>query len=78
MSRGISKYIAAFQNFGKALIVLSPTSGVVSIASFTSIIGAPVGIASPSTSFSFAFSKTTEFYLKSMKYIKNSTQFATG
>ena len=39
------------------LIVLSGTSGGISIASFATVIGAPVGIASGS--FSFAFSITT-------------------
>ena len=35
-----------FDYIDQALTVLSATSGVVSIISFTSIIGAPVGIAS--------------------------------
>ena len=39
MNKGLSKYI------DKALIVLSATSAGVSIASFASVIGAPVGIA---------------------------------
>ena len=41
-----SKYVAVFYYIDQALIVLSATSGGVSIISFTSIIGAPVGIAS--------------------------------
>ena len=41
----------------KVLIVLSVTSGRVSICSFTSNIGAPVGIAS--ASFTLIFSLTT-------------------
>ena len=50
------KYTAAFNYFDKSL-VLSATSGGVSIASFASVIGAPVGLAS--ASFSFAFSMMT-------------------
>ena len=51
------KYIAAFDYFEKTLIVLSTSNGGVSIISFTSVIGAPVGIAS--ASFSLVFSLTT-------------------
>ena len=40
------KYVTAFDYIDKILIVLSATTGGVSIISFTSIIGAPVGIAS--------------------------------
>ena len=58
MSKKLRKYIAAFDYFDKTLIVLSATSGEISIISFTSVIGVPVGIAS--ASFSFAFSLTTE------------------
>ena len=52
-----SKYIAIFDYFGKTLIVLSATSGGISIISFASIIRAPVGIAS--SSFTLIFSLTT-------------------
>ena len=45
MSKGLSKYIAAFDYFDKAFIVLSATSAGVYIASFASFIGAPAGIA---------------------------------
>ena len=44
----VSKYVTAFDYIDKILIVLSATSGGVSIISFTSIAGAPVGIASAS------------------------------
>ena len=37
----LSKCIAALNYIGKILIVLSATSGVVSIISFASVIGAP-------------------------------------
>ena len=53
MSKKLSKYIAAFDYFDKNLIVLSATSGGISIISFASIIGAPVRIASASFSFVF-------------------------
>ena len=45
-SRKLNKYVAVFDYIGQALIVLSATSGAVSIISFTTIDGAPVGIAS--------------------------------
>ena len=41
----LSKYVAAFDYIDKILIVLSATTGGVSICSFTRIVGAPVGIA---------------------------------
>ena len=56
MSKRLSKYFASFDCFDKPLIVLSVTSGSLSIASFTTVIGAPVGITSPR--FSSAFSMT--------------------
>ena len=51
--------------FDKSLIVLSATSGGVSYASFATIIGAPVGIAS--AVFSFEFSITTGIVKKLLK-----------
>ena len=51
------KYVTTFDYIDKILIVLSATSSGVSIISFTSIIGAPVGIAS--ASFTLIFSLTT-------------------
>ena len=56
-SKKLSKYVAVFDYIDKILIVLSATTGGVSIISFTSIIGAPVGIAS--ASFTLIFSLTT-------------------
>ena len=47
-SKKLSKYVATFDYIHKILIVLSATSGGVSIISFTSVAGAPVGIASAS------------------------------
>ena len=54
MSKRLSKYIASFDYFDKSLIVLSVTTGSIFIASFATVIGAPVGIVS--AIFSLAFS----------------------
>ena len=56
ISKNLSKYVAVFDYFDKTLIVLSVTSGRISIISFTSVIGVPVGI--PSASFTLVFSLT--------------------
>ena len=55
-SKRLSKCIASFDNFDKSLIVLSVTTGSISIASFATIIGAPVGIVSASFSLTFSIS----------------------
>ena len=65
MSKRFSKYIASFDYFDKSLIVLSVTTGSISIASFATVIGAPVGIAS--ASFSLAFSISTGIVKKLLK-----------
>ena len=46
MSKRISEYIACFGYFDKSLIVLSVTTGSISIASFATVIGAPVAMES--------------------------------
>ena len=56
-SKKLNKYVTTFDYIDKILIVLSATTGGVSIISFTSIIGAPVGITS--ASFTLIFSLTT-------------------
>ena len=56
-SEKLNKYVTTFDYIDQILIVLSATTGGVSIISFTSIIGAPVGIAS--ASFTLIFSLTT-------------------
>ena len=56
MSKRLSKYIASFDYFDKFLIVLSATSGSISIASFATVIGTPVRIASASLSLEFSLS----------------------
>ena len=57
MSKRLSKYIASFEYFDQSLITLSITTGSISIASFTTVIGAPVGIVSASFSLAFSISK---------------------
>ena len=69
MSKKLSKYIAAFDYTDKTLIVLSATSGRISITSFTSAIGVPAGIAS--ASFTLAFSLTTGIVKKLLKIKRN-------
>ena len=54
MSKNLSKYIAFFDYFDKSLIVLSAATGSISIASFASVIGVPVGIISASFSLGFS------------------------
>ena len=56
MSKRLSKYIASFDYFDKSLIVLSAASGRISIASFATIIRAPVRIASASLSLALPLS----------------------
>ena len=41
MSKSLSKYIASFDYSDKSLIVLSLTTGSISIASFATVIGVP-------------------------------------
>ena len=69
MSKILSKYIASFDYFDKSLIVLSVATGSISIASFATVIGAPVGIMSASCS--FAFSITTRFVKNFLKTARN-------
>ena len=57
MSKRLSKYIASFDYFDTSLIVLSLTTGSISIASFATVTGAPVGMMSARCS--LAFSITT-------------------
>ena len=68
-SKKLSKYVTTFDYIDKILIVLSATSSGVSIISFTSIIGAPVGIAS--ASFTLIFSLTTGIIKKLLSITRN-------
>ena len=56
-SQKLNKYVTTFDYIDQILIVLSATTGGVSIISFTSIIGAPAGMAS--AIFTLIFSLTT-------------------
>ena len=69
MSKRLSKYIASFDCFDKSVIVLSLATGSISIASFATVIGAPVGIMS--ASFSLTFSLTRGFVKKFLKRTRN-------
>ena len=53
----MNRYVTTFDYIDKILIILSATTGGISIISFTTTIGAPVGIAS--ASFTLIFSITT-------------------
>ena len=64
-STKLNKYVALFDYIDQTLIVLSATSGRVSIISFTTVFGAPVGIAS--ASFTLVFSLTTGIVKKLLK-----------
>ena len=69
MSKKLSKYISFFDYFDKSFIVLSVTSGGVYIASFATVIGAPIGITS--ASLSLAFSLCTGLVKKVLKATRN-------
>ena len=71
MSKRLSKYIASFDYFDKSLIVLSVTTGSISIASFATVIGAPVGVISASCSLVVVFSITTGIVKKLLKMARN-------
>ena len=75
MSKRLSQYIASFDYFDNLLIVLSVSAGTIYIASFATVIGAPVGMAS--ASFSPGFSISTGIVknpLKTIRYKKEKTQ----
>ena len=69
MSERLRKYIASYEYFDKPLIVLSVRTGSISIASFSAVIGAPVGIVN--ASFSLAFSIFTGILKKLLKTTRN-------
>ena len=52
--KNVNKYVTTFDYIDKILIVLIATSSGVSIISFTSIIGVPVGIVSASLTLIFS------------------------
>ena len=66
-SKKLSKYVAAFY-YIESLIVLSAASGGVSIISFTTLVGAPVGVAS--VIFTLFFSLSTGIVKKLLNITK--------
>ena len=68
-SKKLNKDLTVFDYIDKILIALSETSGGVSIISFTSVVGAPVGIAS--ASFTLIFSLTTGIIKKLLGTTRN-------
>ena len=68
-SKKLNKYVTTFDYIDKSLIVLSPTSSGVSIISFSSIIGALIGIAS--ASLTLIFSLTTGIIKKLLNITRN-------
>ena len=69
-SKKFNKYVTVFDYMDKVLIVLSATTSGVSIISFTSIVEAPVGIAS--ASFTLIFSLTTGMVKKLLTITRKS------
>ena len=69
MSKNLSKCIASFDYLDKSFIFVYVATGSVSIASFATAIGAPVGITSASCS--LAFSVTSGFVKKFLKTTRN-------
>ena len=68
-SKKLNKHVTTFGYIDKTLIILSATSSGVSIISFTSIIGASVGIAS--ASLTLIFSLTTGIIKKLLNITRN-------
>ena len=66
-SKKLRKYVPACDYIDKIVIVLIATTGAVSICSFTSIVGAPIEIASASFTLTFSLSKEC---LKIIEYNK--------
>ena len=70
-SKRLSKYVAAFDYIDRILIVFSAANGGVSIISFTTAIGASVGIASASFILIFSLTSGIIKKLKSITRNKN-------
>ena len=54
MSKKLSKYISFSAYFDRSLIILSVTSGSISIVSFATVTVIPIGITSASLSLAFS------------------------
>ena len=72
MRKRLSKYMASFEYFHESLIVLSVTTGSISIASLATVIGATVEMMS--ASFSLAFSISTGIIKKLLKTTRNNNK----
>ena len=68
-AKKLNKYVTIFNYINKILVVLSATTGGVSIISFSSVIGAPTGIAS--AGFTLIFSLTTRIVKKLLDVTRN-------
>ena len=68
-SKKLSRYVTIFDYIGKILIILSAATGGISIISFATTVGAPVGIAS--ASFTLIFSLTTGIIKKLLNITRN-------
>ena len=67
MNKTRHKYILAFNYAYKTLLVLSGTSSAVCFYSFTTVIGAPIGVASASINLVFLVSNgIVEIFLETM------------
>ena len=69
MMKRFSKYIVFLDYFDKSLIVLSVRNGSISVTSFATVFGVPVGIAS--ASFSLVISSSTGIVKKLLKTTRN-------
>ena len=65
----MSRYVIIFDYTDKTLVILSATTGAISIISFSSTIGAPVGIAS--ASFTLIFSLSAGIIKKLLNITRN-------
>ena len=68
-SKQLNRYVTVFDYIDKILVVLSTTNSGVSIISFTSVIGTPVGIVS--ASLTLIFSLTTGIVNKLLNITRN-------
>ena len=67
MSRALNKYITSFDYAGTTLLVSLVASSGVSLCSFTTVIGTPVGITSDNISLVFLISnRIVTMFLKTM------------
>ena len=72
-SKKLNKYVGAFENIDKVLIILSEASGGVCIISSVSVVGAPIGIVG--ASFTLIFSLTTGIIKKLLSITKNKKKY---